>query len=103
MHESSSVDVYLHVGSRPIIEDCTDLLLAPLPDKYTSENDRRVENRFDQVDDFKWLKAERNPNWCVLDAEKRLGEEVWEKVIDGSTGLDRVGILNSVQVMVGDT
>ena len=34
MHESRDVHVYLHCGSRPIIEDCEGIRFAPLPNAY---------------------------------------------------------------------
>ena len=36
MHECANVDVYLHCGSHPIIEDCTDMRFAPIPQCYVS-------------------------------------------------------------------
>ena len=38
-------------------------------------------NHFDQVDDFNWLKAEASPNWRVMEAEQRIRDEVWERVV----------------------
>ncbi|KAF2859577.1 TBCC-domain-containing protein [Piedraia hortae CBS 480.64] len=61
MHDSKDTRVYLHVSSRPIIEDCRSITFAPLPGDGT--------NMWNQVDDFKWLKTETNPNWNVGDAE----------------------------------
>lgn len=34
IHECTNVDIYLHCGSHPIIEDCTDMRFAPLPECY---------------------------------------------------------------------
>ena len=36
MHECKRVDVYLHCSSRPIIENCSQVRFAPLPDFYVS-------------------------------------------------------------------
>lgn len=36
IHECSNVDIYLHCGSHPIIEDCTGMRFAPLPEAYVS-------------------------------------------------------------------
>jgi len=36
MHDCKNVDVYLHVASRPIIEDCTNVRFSPIPDCYVS-------------------------------------------------------------------
>ena len=34
IHECKDVDIYLHCGSHPIIEDCTGMRFAPLPSCY---------------------------------------------------------------------
>lgn len=34
IHECKNVDVYLHCGSHPIIEDCRGMRFAPLPSRY---------------------------------------------------------------------
>jgi len=60
-----------------------------------------VQNHWDQVDDFKWLKAEHSPNWIILPQEERLSEEIWTKVIPGGPGvgvddiLKKTGIIRS--------
>lgn len=37
MHECRNVDVYLSCSSHPIIEDCSGIRFAPLPDTYVSD------------------------------------------------------------------
>ncbi|KAF2838589.1 TBCC-domain-containing protein [Patellaria atrata CBS 101060] len=93
MHECRAVDVYLDVGSRPIIEDCRGVRFAPLP-RGSGE-----ENLWEQVDDFKWLRPEHSPNWCVLPVAKRVGEGLWENLRGerDSGGLD--GILGKIDVV----
>lgn len=34
IHECKNVDIYLHCSSHPIIEDCSGMRFAPLPDAY---------------------------------------------------------------------
>lgn len=36
IHECRNVDVYLHCASHPIIEDCSGMRFAPLPELYVS-------------------------------------------------------------------
>jgi tubulin-specific chaperone C len=36
MHECKNVDIYLMCSSRPIIEDCSNMRFAPIPDYYVS-------------------------------------------------------------------
>jgi hypothetical protein len=52
-----------------------------------TEADKPTENQWDQVDDFKWLKADHSPNWTTLSEEERLGAELWEKVVPGQPGV----------------
>ncbi|KAF9211774.1 hypothetical protein BGZ59_007611, partial [Podila verticillata] len=77
MHTSNNMDIYLHVTSEPIIEDCTDMRFAPYGQVLPSEQlDRLFEvaqldqtkNFYDHVKDFNWLRQQQSPNWRVLDA-----------------------------------
>lgn len=36
MHDCKNVDIYLHCGSRPIIEDCSNVRFSPIPNNYVS-------------------------------------------------------------------
>lgn len=38
IHECSNVDIYLHCGSHPIIEDCSGMRFSPLPKAYVRYN-----------------------------------------------------------------
>lgn len=73
MHGARDVTVYLHCGSRPIIEDCSAVRFAPLPESMVPEDVRGQENLWDRVDDFGWLRAEKSPNWRVLEEGERGG------------------------------
>ncbi|KAI5793759.1 tubulin binding cofactor C-domain-containing protein [Peziza echinospora] len=93
MHKSSNVKIYLRCPSRPIIEDCKDIEFAPLEAwRGGSSEDGGVgtgedgRNLWDQVDDFKWLRMEKSPNWRVLDVEERVDvNELW-RVVGGAGG-----------------
>lgn len=52
-----------------------------------TEADKPTDNQWDQVDDFKWLKADHSPNWTTLSEEERLSAELWEKVVPGQPGV----------------
>lgn len=97
MHDSHDVDVYLHCSSRPIIEDCQGVRFAPLPESYRTENTDQAKNMWDQVDDFKWLKAEASPNWSVLPEDKKIRDSVWRKVVPGGPGNGVGEILKAVK------
>ncbi|XP_065189046.1 tubulin-specific chaperone C-like [Sycon ciliatum] len=79
MHESTSCDVYLHVTSRAIIEDCSAIRVAPynylyeqLSDHFELSGLNRQCNNWQSVDDFKWLSSTTpSPNWSVLPESKR--------------------------------
>lgn len=63
-----------------------------------TEADGAVENQWDQVDDFKWLKAGHSPNWTTLSQHQVLPEDIWTHVVPGQPGasveetLRKVGI-----------
>ncbi|KAI0849374.1 TBCC-domain-containing protein [Daldinia vernicosa] len=99
IHECENVDLYLHCSSHPIIEDCSGMRFAPLPELYATKLEIKGENQWDQVDDFKWLKTEPSPNWAVLSEEKRIPEEVWKDSVGGSLSLSTVDILRKVGVL----
>jgi len=96
MHESKNVKVYMLCKSRPIIEDCEGIEFAEMPDCYVTDKDKDIKNLYDQVDDFKWLKTEHSPNWSLLEAEKRIKDEVWKEVVPGSPKSGVEEILNAV-------
>lgn len=57
-----------------------------------------AQNQWDQVDDFKWLKAEKSPNWSVMPEEERLEEDVWARSVPGEQGKDLNDILKRVGI-----
>lgn len=78
-HNTTDTQVYLHVTSRAIIEDCRGVSFAPFSWSYpTLEEDFAVSgldrdrNNWSQVDDFNWLAAGTpSPNWTVIPEEDR--------------------------------
>lgn len=78
-HNTTDTQVYLHVTSRAIIEDCRGVSVAPFTWSYpTLEEDFKVSgldqdrNNWSQVDDFNWLAAGTpSPNWTVIPEEDR--------------------------------
>ncbi|KAG8008724.1 Tubulin-specific chaperone C [Nibea albiflora] len=73
-HNTTDTQVYLHVTSRAIIEDCHGVSFAPFTWSYpTLDEDFTVSgldqdrNNWNQVDDFNWLAAGTpSPNWTVI-------------------------------------
>lgn len=78
-HNTTDTQVYLHVTSRAIIEDCHGVSVAPFTWSYpTLQEDFTVSgldqdrNNWSQVDDFNWLAAGMpSPNWTVIPEEDR--------------------------------
>ncbi|EFX00830.1 tubulin-specific chaperone [Grosmannia clavigera kw1407] len=97
IHECRNVDLYLHCGSRPIIEDCSGMRFAPLPHAYASPEDEAATNHWDEVDDFKWLKADQSPNWSILPEDARLPETVWTGAVAGA-GMSTEDVLKAVGI-----
>lgn len=107
IHNSENTDVYLWCGSRPIIEGCSGMRFAELPQCFrpasdsTNQQSPPVENQWDKIDDFRWLKSTTSPNWSILPADAIISENVWTDFIPGgpSIGLDdilrKVGVLKA--------
>lgn len=78
-HNTTDTQVYLHVTSRAIIEDCHGVSFAPftwsyptLEEDFTVSGLDRERNNWSQVDDFNWLAAGvPSPNWSVIPDEDR--------------------------------
>jgi hypothetical protein len=58
-----------------------------LTDTQRTETEEPEENQWDQVDDFKWLKAGHSPNWTTLSDNERLSDELWRDVVPGRAGV----------------
>ncbi|KAI8357694.1 tubulin binding cofactor C-domain-containing protein [Mortierella sp. GBAus27b] len=78
MHTSTNMDIYLHVTSEPIIEDCTDMRFASYPyndilpaeqltQLFNTAKLNPAVNYHDRVKDFNWLRQQRSPNWRLLE------------------------------------
>ncbi len=55
-------------------------------------------NQWDQVDDFKWLKAGHSPNWSLLPEEQRLQEDIWKNTVPGGPGVSVDDILKKMSI-----
>jgi hypothetical protein len=54
---------------------------------------------WDQVDDFKWLKAEHSPNWSILPPEAAVPDEVWREIVPGGPAWSLNDILKATKVL----
>lgn len=88
LHSSNNIDIYIHVTSRAVIEDCKDINIAP--STYTYENceedvkqsglDANV-NNWENVGDFNWLSTDKqSPNWNRIGEDERITD--WPQFID---------------------
>ena len=79
VHSTTNSKFYLHVTSRAIVEDCSNVGFAPFNWEYENlENNFKSagldpsENNWSLVNDFNWLKTdEPSPNWFVITEEQR--------------------------------
>lgn len=84
IHSTKQCNFYLHVTSRAIIEDSTQVGFAPYNWKYENmENHFKIagldinRNNWDLVDDFNWLASDKpSPNWYILKANEKKGDWV---------------------------
>ncbi|KAF8424111.1 tubulin binding cofactor C-domain-containing protein [Tirmania nivea] len=99
MHDTHATHVYLLCPSRPIIEDCSGIKFAPLPVEWIPGGLREEtnmvgrKNMWDQVDDFKWLRAEHSPNWSVMPEGEKVDLGGWQQIME---------IVGKTAVMVRD-
>ena len=57
---------------------------------------------WDQVDDFRWLRAEHSPNWSILnpDDDSAVDTETWHDIAAGmGTNADLDDVLRSARVI----
>ncbi|KAK4887622.1 hypothetical protein RN001_003893 [Aquatica leii] len=82
LHSSTDIHIYLHVTSRAIIEDCSEVLVAPynfryegLDDDFNNSGLDPEVNHWSTLDDFNWLNVERqSPNWNILSDSERISD-----------------------------
>ncbi|EOA89754.1 hypothetical protein ACJQWK_02381 [Exserohilum turcicum] len=98
MHASRNVDIYLHSASRPIFEDCEGLRFAPLPECYITPDFAQSANQWNQIDDFKWLKAEPSPHFSILPENERIPDQVWRDVVPRTNSATLEDTLEAVHV-----
>ncbi|XP_022929266.1 tubulin-folding cofactor C [Cucurbita moschata] len=79
IHNAKNSDFYLRVRSRPIIEDSSSVRFAPYCVSYEGiEEDLKDASlgeetgNWENVDDFRWLRAVQSPNWSILAEGERI-------------------------------
>lgn len=84
VHHTKDTMFYLHVTSRGIIEDTTEVQFAPynwtypgIEQDYEKTELNQDRNNWDDIDDFNWLASDkRSPNWSLLPENERV--KTWE-------------------------
>lgn len=59
------------------------------------------QDRWSQVEDFKWIKPEPSPNWSLLDPSDAIPEEVWTEIVPGGPGWSLDDILRAIKLVQG--
>lgn len=88
LHSSTYCDLYMHVTSRAIIEDCTNIRVASNIYRYDGIDNDFIDagldvakNNWDNVADFNWLSTNVNsPNWAQMEVCDRIID--WEPILD---------------------
>ena len=86
-HTSKKCDLYIHVTSRAIIEDCVEIRVSKfnyeypsLDEDYTKSGLDRNENHWRLIDDFNWLSLDQpSPNWKILEDDQVITD--WSEFI----------------------
>ncbi|KAF9583901.1 hypothetical protein BGW38_008168 [Lunasporangiospora selenospora] len=93
MHSSDEMDIYLHVTSEPIIEDCSNMRFAPfgqiLPAAkldllFEAALLNQEKNLYNLVKDFNWLRQQQSPHWRLMDPSEYKMREIAETVFSKS-------------------
>ncbi|KAL9584137.1 MAG: hypothetical protein Q9212_002296 [Teloschistes hypoglaucus] len=82
MHHCLNSTVYVRCGSNPVIEHCSRMSFAPLPDDVAIAPLTGVEpGCWSLINDFNWLRGGQSPNWSTLGPEDRSIAQTWERVM----------------------
>ena len=80
IHDSYDCQFYIHLGSRAIIENCSNVKFAPyswtypnIEDHFTKSGLDPNQSNYTNVDDFNFLKLnQKSPNWSFLEENERI-------------------------------
>lgn len=87
LHSSTQCDLYMHVTSRAIIEDCNNIRVTPdiyrydsIDTDFTAAGLDVSKNNWNNVADFNWLSTNvHSPNWTELNGCDRIVD--WQQFI----------------------
>ena len=69
------------------------------PQDLPTPNESVHPNLWNQIDDFKWLKAEPSPNWSIQPTEDLVPGETWQQVISGNSRGKLDDLLSATKVV----
>ena len=80
IHNTTQTSFYIHVTSKAIIEDCSNVLFAPytweyddLQKHYLASGLNTAINNWSDIDDFNWLASDKkSPNWDIIAENDRI-------------------------------
>lgn len=59
------------------------------------DNEIATVNQWNQIQDFKWLKAEQSPNWSILPEADIISDETWQRIAQVGVNLPVDDILKA--------
>lgn len=96
LHSSKSCRIYIHVTSRAIIEDCSEISFAPSTYSYDGYDEDITQsgldmqtNNWENIGDFNWLSTDKqSPNWSKIDENEKISD--WQNFIDKFKKLNEI-------------
>ena len=73
-------------------------LTYPQSDQDATRQSSSSDDRWDQVDDFQWLRSEHSPNWALLEAKDTVVDDTWRQVVPGGPDWTLNDILRATKV-----
>jgi len=73
-------------------------ITSPSP-QALDQNQPDEADHWNQVEDFKWIKAEPSPNWSLLNQNDAVPEEVWAEIVPGGPCWSLEDILRATKVL----
>lgn len=74
-------------------------MLTPLSQRQHVPQRPEIDDLWNQVDDFNWLKAEHSPNWDLLGLEDTVLDDTWREIVPGGPGSTLDDILKATKVL----
>lgn len=73
-------------------------MIQKLTNEQVTHHISESPNLWDQIDDFKWLKAEPSPHFSIIPEDKRIPDHVWINIVPEERGVSLQDILTAVNI-----